>query len=129
MCLLEDIEILRVSCDVHSDNCFPVVAEALRALPFLPPRATLTQFLGQTHAALAYLGWKQHALEIASATHDWPQRCDAEFSRALFLRWLEETAATFGAARSDAGDHPYAPVQLLTVPQAQTLPWSTLTFA
>jgi len=27
-------------------------AEALRALPFLPPRATLAQFLEQTHAAL-----------------------------------------------------------------------------
>src|SRR5207237_1740701 len=127
--LLDDLEILREFCDGHSDKNFQVVAEALRALPFLPPRATLTQFLEQTHAALAYLGWKQHALEIASATHDWPQRCDAEFSRALFLRWLEETAATFGAARSDAGDHPYAPVQLLTVPQAQNRQWSHLIFA
>ena len=127
--LLDDLEILREFCDGHSDKNFQVVAEALRALPFLPPRATLTQFLEQTHAALAYLGWKQHALEIASATHDWPQRCDAEFSRALFLRWLEETAATFGAARSDAGDHPYAPVQLLTVPQAQNREWSHLIFA
>ena len=49
-------------------------AEALRALPFLPPRATLAQFLEQTQAALAYLGWKQHALKIASVTREWPQR-------------------------------------------------------
>src|SRR6266568_876631 len=127
--LLDDLEILREFCDGHSDEKFQAVAEALRAVPFLPPRATLAQFLEQTHAALAYLGWKQHALEIASITHDWPQRCDAEFSRALFLRWLEETATTFGAARSDAGDHPYARVQLLTVAQAQNRDWSHLIFA
>jgi nucleotide-binding universal stress UspA family protein len=127
--LLDDLEILREFCGGHSDEKFQAVAEALRALPFLPARARLVQFLEQTHAALAYLGWKQHALEIASVTHDWPQRCDPEFSRALFLRWLEETAATFGAARSDAGDHPYARVQLLTVAQAQNREWSHLIFA
>src|SRR6202030_2213894 len=60
---------------------------------------------------------------------DWPQRLDARFSRALFLRWLEETAATSGAARSAAGDHPYARVQLLTVAHAQNQQWSHLIFA
>src|SRR6266699_5211698 len=71
--LLDDLEILREFCDGHSDEKFQAVAEALHALPFLPPRATLAQFLEETHAALAYLGWKQHALEIASFTHDLPQ--------------------------------------------------------
>ena len=127
--LLDDLEILREFCDGHSDEKFQAVGEALHALPFLPLRATLAQFLEETHAALAYLGWKQHALEIARVTYDWPQRCDAEFSRALFLRWLEETAATSGAARSDTGDHPYARVQLLTVAQAQNREWSHLIFA
>src|SRR6266581_3195669 len=127
--LLDDLEILREFCDGHSDEKFQAVAEALHALPFLPLRATLAQFLEETHAALAYLGWKQHALEIARVTYDWPQRCDAEFSRALFLRWLEETAATSGAARSDTGDHPYARVQLLTVAQAQNRECSHLIFA
>src|SRR5213080_4128309 len=98
--LLDDLEILREFCAARTDKKFQSAAEALRALPFLPPRATLAQFLEQTHTALAYLGWKQHALEIASVTRDWPQHLDAEFPRALFLRWLEETAATFGAARS-----------------------------
>jgi len=45
------------------------------------------------------------------------------------LRWLQETAATSGAARSDAGDHPYARVQLLSVAQAQNQDWSHLIFA
>src|SRR6266446_4863867 len=98
--LLDDLEILREFCAARTDKKFQSVAEALRALPFLPPLGTLAQFLEQTHAALAYLGWKQHALEIVSITRDWPQRFDTEFPRTFFLRWLEETAATFGAARS-----------------------------
>src|SRR6266480_1462571 len=127
--LLDDLEVLREFCAARTDKKFQSAAEALRALPFLPPRATLAQFLEQTHTALAYLGWKQHALEIASVTRDWPQHLDAEFPRALFLRWLEETAATFGAARSTEGDHPYARVQCLTVAQAQNQKWSHLIFA
>src|SRR4029450_5390468 len=60
---------------------------------------------------------------------DWSQRLDAKFSRALFLRWLEETAVTLDAARSAAGNHPYARVQLLTVAAAQNQKWSHLIFA
>jgi hypothetical protein len=127
--LLDDLEILRAFCSARTEEKFQAVAEALRALSFLPPRATLAQFLEQTHAALALLGWKQHALEIENVTRDWPQRLSVKFSRALFLRWLEETAATFGAARSPAGDHPYARVQLLTITHAQNQEWSHLIFA
>jgi PD-(D/E)XK nuclease superfamily len=127
--LLDDFELLREFCSARAEGKFQSVAEALRALSFLPPRATLPQFLEQTHAALALLGWKQRALEIENVTRDWPQRLDVKFSRSLFLRWLEETAATFGPARSPAGDHPYARVQLLTVRHAQNQEWSHLIFA
>src|SRR5881227_2659616 len=108
--LLDDLELLRVFCATRVDDKSQSAAEALRALPFLPPRATLAQFLEQTHAALSHLDWKQHALELANVARDWSQRLDAKFSRALFLRWLGETAATADAARSAAGDHPYARV-------------------
>jgi hypothetical protein len=127
--LLDDLELLREFCAARSDEKFQSAAEALRALPFLPRRATLAQFLEQTRAAFAHLGWQQQALEIASVTLDWPQRLDAEFSRALFLRWLQEIAATSGAARSETGDHPYARVQLLSVAHAQNQDWSHLIFA
>jgi hypothetical protein len=127
--LLDDLELLGEFCATHADDKFRFVAEALRGLPFLPPRATLAQFLEQTHAALAYLGWKQHALELADVAHDWPQRLEAKFSRALFLRWLEETAATSESTRSAGGDHPYARVQLLTVARAQNQEWSHLILA
>lgn len=127
--LVDDLEILCEYCLRHADEKSQSAAHALRALPFLPQRGTLAQFLEKTKAGLAYLGGKQQAFEIANATHDWPRHLDAKFSRALFLRWLEETAASFGLARSAAGDHPYARVQLLAVSHAQSQEWSHLIFA
>src|SRR5436190_6338260 len=127
--LLDDLELLRGFCATRVDDKSQSAAEALRALPFLTPRATLAQFLEQTRAALAHLNWKQHTLELANVGRDWSQRLDAKFSRALFLRWLGETAATAAAARSAAGDHPYARVQLLTVARAQNQEWSHLILA
>jgi hypothetical protein len=127
--LLDDLELLREFCATRADDKSQSAAEALRALPFLPPHSTLAQFLEQTHAALAHLDWKQHAFELANVARDWSQLLGAEFSRALFLRWLEETAATSEAARSAAGDHPYARVQLLTVARAQNQEWSHLILA
>ena len=127
--LLDDLELLREFCAARGDEKFQSAAEALRALPFLPRRANLAQFLEQTQAAFTCLGWQQQALEIFSLTRDWPQRLGAEFSRGLFLRWLQEIAATSGVARSEAGDHPYARVQLLSVAQAQNQDWSHLIFA
>ncbi len=127
--LLDDLELLREFCATRVDDKSQSAAEALRALPFLLPRATLAQFLEQTHAALVQLDWKQHALELANVARDWSQRLDADFSRALFLRWLEETAVTSDAVRSAAGDHPYARVQLLTVARAQNQEWSHLILA
>jgi hypothetical protein len=127
--LLDDLELLREFCATRVDDKSQSAAEALRTLPFLPPRATLAQFLEQTHAALAHLNWKQHALELVNVVRDWSQHLDAKFPRALFLRWLEETAATSESTRSAAGDHPYARVQLLTVPRAQNQVWSHLILA
>src|SRR5262249_46011846 len=82
-----------------------------------------------TPISLAHLGWKQHTLELANVVDDWSQRLDVKFARTLFLRWLEEVAATSEAERSATGDHPYARVQLLTVARAQHQEWSHLIFA
>ena len=127
--LLDDLELLREFCAASADDKFQATAEALRALFFIPAHATFAQFLEQTHIALAHLGWKQHALELANAVDNWSQRLDVEVSRALFLRWLEETTATSDAERSATGDHPYARVQLLTVARAQNQEWSHLILA
>jgi hypothetical protein len=127
--LMDDLELLREFCAARRDDESQAAAEALRALPFLPPHGTLAQFLEQTQAALAYLGWKQQALELAAIADNWSQRIDAKFPRGLFLRWLAETAVAPETARSAAGDHPYARLQLLTVAGAQNQKWSHLIFA
>jgi len=127
--LLDDLELLREFCAARADDESQAAAEALRTLRLLPARATLAQFLEQSRAALAHLEWKQQALELANVARDCSQRVDAKLSRALFLRWLEEAAATSDAARSAAGDHSYARVQLLTVANAQNQEWSHLIFA
>jgi hypothetical protein len=127
--LVDDLEILCAYCLGRADEKFQLAAQVLRALSLLPLRGTLAQFLEKTKTALAYLGWRQHAFEIASVTRDWPQQLDAKFSRTLFLRWLEESAATFGVARSAAGNYAYARVQLLAVSHAQNQEWSHLIFA
>jgi len=127
--LLDDLELLREFCAARADDKSQAAAEALRTLSFLPERATFAQFLEQTHAALAHLEWKLQALELGNVAHDWSQRLNVKFQRALFLRWLEEAAATSDAARSGAGDHPYARVQLLAVASAQNQEWSHLIFA
>ena len=127
--LLDDLELLREFCAARVDDKSQAAAEALRALPFLPASATFAHFLEQTYAALAHLDWKQHALELANVAHDCSQSLDAKFPRALFLRWLEEAAVASDTARSAAGDHPYARVQLLTVVGAQNQEWSHLILA
>jgi hypothetical protein len=127
--LLDDLELLREFCAACEDEKCQAAAAALRALPFLPARATFAQFLEQTHVALEHIGWKQHARELTSVAHGWSHRLDVKFSRVIFLRWLEETAATPDAERSAAGDHPYARVQLLTVAHAQNQEWSHLILA
>src|SRR5205823_12016106 len=81
--LLDDLELLREFCAARGDDKSQAAAEALRALALLPPRATLAQFLEQTHAALVPLDWKQDALELANVAHDWSRRLDAKFPRAL----------------------------------------------
>ena len=123
--LLDDLDVLREFCARGSDKS-RAVAEALRSLTLLHDRSTLSGFLEKTQSALTQLGWKEHALEIASVTHDWPERVDVEFPRALFLRWLEEIGVTFRPERAAAGNNPYARVHLLGVNQAQNQDWSHL---
>ena len=127
--LIDDLDILRRFCAQESGGKKEKVAAALDAIPFLPARARFSEFLRTTKAALNRLGWKSHWMEISRRTGDWVGKLDIEFSRALYLRWLGEIACSFTAARETIGDHPYARVQLLTVPQAQGQQWSNLIFA
>src|SRR5258708_40025539 len=75
------------------------------------------------------LGWKEHWMEIASRSGDWAEKIEVDFSRTLYLRWLEEFASSFGLERDATGDHPYGRVHLLPIAQAQEQEWSHLIFA
>lgn len=127
--LIDDLEILQRFLVQEPGGTREAVAAALQSLHFLPARASLTSFLHETHAALIRLGLKQHWQEIARRVPDWSDQLEVEFSRTLYLRWLGEIASTFTPARDATGDHFYARVQLLTVPQAQGQEWSHLIFA
>ena len=127
--LIDDLDILRRFCAKESGGTKEKVAAALDSIPFLPARANFPEFLRATKAAFKQLDWKAHWMEISRRTGDWAGKLHIEFSRALYLRWLREIAFTFSVEREMIGDHPYARVQLLTVPQAQGQEWSHLIFA
>jgi hypothetical protein len=127
--LIDDLDILRRFCAQESGGATEKIVAALDSIPFLPARALFPEFLRATKAALNQLGWKLHWMEISRRTGDWVDKLDIEFSRALYLRWLGEIAFSFTAARETISDHPYARVQLFTVPQAQGQEWSHLIFA
>ena len=127
--LIDDLEILQRFLLQEPGDPRQSVAAALASLHFLPARGSLTSFLRQTETAFGHLGWKQHWMEISRRIRDWSARFEVEFSRTLYLRWLGEIASTFSATRDTTGDHPYARVQLLTVPQAHGQEWSHLVFA
>ena len=126
--LIDDLAVLQEFADAAGEKDRKV-ARALQLIEFLPAHATFSVFLDATKSAFSRLNWKQHWIEVASRSSDWAGKVKADFSRALYLRWLEEIAATFSVGRDAAGDHPYARVQLMTIPQAQGQEWSHLILA
>lgn len=127
--LLDDLNVLQQFCAEQSNTNSQAVAAAIRSIHFLPARSTLSKFLRETEAAFARLKWNPRWLEIARRVDERTSACDVEFSRTLYLRWLGEVASTFTKSSETAGEHPYARVQLLTVPEAHGQEWSHLIFA
>ncbi|HEY4282570.1 MAG TPA: PD-(D/E)XK nuclease family protein [Chthoniobacterales bacterium] len=127
--LIDDLDILQRFCAQQPGDIDKSVARVLASIPFLPARALLKDFLHATKTGFDQLGWKAHWMEITRRLGDWVDQLDIEFSRGLYLRWLGDNADTFAASREPAGDHPYARVQLLTVPQADGQEWSHVIFA
>jgi hypothetical protein len=127
--LIDDLTVLRKFCAADSRQEAQNVANAFELIQFLPGHASFSKFLQATEHAFARLGWKQPWMEIANRSLDWAEKVQGDFSRTLYLRWLEEIASTFAAGRDPAGDHPYARVQLLTIAQAQGQEWPHLIFA
>ena len=127
--LIDDLEIIQQLCADGSGSPRDLISETIRSLEFLPRRASLADFLRATEQAFDRLGWKTRQLEIARRLDERITAHDPELTRALYLRWLGEVASTAARSRDAAGEHPYARVQLLTVPEAQGQEWSHLIFA
>lgn len=126
--LIDDLEVLREFWAAQSGEHGPLIVDAIKSLGLLPARARLAEFIKQTEEACRRFGWKQHWLLFAPRFGEWVEKL-GEISRALFLRWLDEVASSFALERGARGDHPYARVQLLTVPHACGQEWSHLIFA
>jgi hypothetical protein len=127
--LIDDLAVLAEFCVTAKEAHGPPIAAAIRSLGLLPSTATLEDFLAQTEAACRRFEWKHSWPRLASRIGPWIERVRGKISRSLFLRWLEEIAFSFALERSATGDHPYARVQLLTVPQAAGQEFSRLIFA
>ena len=127
--LVDDLEILQRFCAGDAQESRQAVAAVLKSFSFLPAQARFSSFLGETKKVFDNFGWKDRWAELSRHVGDWVEQLPVEFSRGLFLRWLDEIASTVKAARTAEGDHPYARVHLLTVPQAQAQEWSHLIFA
>jgi hypothetical protein len=127
--LIDDLEVLREFCAGQTGGHPLLVAEVIRSLGLFPAHASLAEFLKRTEESCRRLGWNQSWWQLAARIDDWVEKLSPEISRALFLRWLDEVAFSFVPERGARGDHPYARVQLLNVPQACGQEWSHLIFA
>lgn len=127
--LIDDLAVLGEFCALSNDEHSPRIAAAIRSLGLLKPSASLGDFLAQTEAACRRFDWSQRWTHLAARIGSWTEQLPGKIPRALYLRWIDEIAISFGLERSALGDHPYARVQLLAVPQATGQEFSHLIFA
>jgi hypothetical protein len=104
-----------------------LLSAALDEIRFVPSDATFAEYLTVTREAFERLGWQERWREIERQAN-WATNIRAEFSRTIYLRWIDEIANTFRVTRDAIGAHPYARVHLLTPAQAEDQTWSYLIF-
>ncbi|MEQ1861673.1 MAG: PD-(D/E)XK nuclease family protein [Chthoniobacteraceae bacterium] len=116
--LLDDIDVLGAWLPGHAD--------AIRAIPRLPARATFGEFVTAVDAAFIALGWTERAAELHRLTTTWPARLDTPIARRTFTSWLREVLVSTGTDRAPEGRHPYSRTHLLTAANARTQTWTHL---
>ncbi|HEX8076440.1 MAG TPA: hypothetical protein VF511_01390, partial [Chthoniobacterales bacterium] len=104
-----------------------LLSAALDQIQFLPAHATFAEYLAVTRKAFEHLGWHERWREIDRQAN-WAGNVRDEFSRTIYLRWIEQIGNSFRVTRDAAGAHPYARVHLLTPAQAEDQTWSHLIF-
>ena len=101
----------------------------LRSVVFLPERATLAEFIGESANIFLALGWDARAGELRRLAADWRDCTRLAVSRRAWLRWLGETLVSWRAERAEGGNHPYSRVHLLPCAQAESQAWTHLIVA
>ena len=128
--LIDNIDVLREYCARKEDSArYDAIVRGLEKIQFLPARATLSEFLSQTHTIFNQLGWKQHWSEVDRLSRTWVARLAESFSKNSYLRWLRQVLGAPSLHRDDYGSHPYSRVHLLAYAEAEGQPWSHLIFA
>jgi hypothetical protein len=128
--LIDDINVLREFCARQKESAkFARIAKMLRSIAFLPSEATLQQFLSETKPIFSKLKWDNRWTEIERFAQGWSAAASAEFSRAIYLRWLKEILDSFTIARAPQAAHVYSRVHLLSYGEADGHEWSHLILA
>jgi PD-(D/E)XK nuclease superfamily len=128
--LIDDINVLREYCARQTEKEKLVrIAKLLRSIAFLPSKAKLAQFLAETKTIFSKLKWDNRWTEIERFAQRWSAASAAEFSRAIYLRWLKEILDSFAIARTPQADHVYSRVHLLSYAEADGHEWSHLILA
>ncbi len=102
------------------------LATGIRALPVLPARATLAEFIRKTGEILQTLDWQRRAEEFSRLAEAWDASPALPVSRRTWLGWLRETLVSWRATRAASGNHPYSRVHLLPSLQAESQSWTHL---
>ena len=95
----------------------------------LPAMASFSEFLEQCMPQLEAIAWPESLdiLGLRAAPYTEQLRC--ELSKAAFLEWLIEVVNVPGRTRATIGRQPFAPIQLVTYPEAVGQAWSHLILA
>jgi RecB family exonuclease len=125
--LLDDLGLLAGWLEAHPRKRHAAaLATALRALPRLPERGALDEYVKRSTEIFRELGWTARAEEMLRLASDWRDAGPLVISRRTWLRWLDEILVSWRAVRSEHGRHPYSRVHLLPYAQAESQTWTHL---
>jgi PD-(D/E)XK nuclease superfamily len=125
--LLDDIGVLREYCARRTNKPNLIqIGKVLRSITFLPPKATLKAFLQETKKVFVEVKWGNRWSALEQFIQNWSDLLPVEFSRAIYLGWLQETLDSFSTSRAPQASHAYSRVHLLTYVEAEAQEWSHL---
>jgi hypothetical protein len=125
--LIDDVQVLRDFCASQTENeKLAQIAKLLAQIDFLPSKASFQIFLDASKSALTKLKWNERWTEIERFAQTWGEKFTIEFSRATYLRWLNEILNSFSIERAPQSSHSNSRVHLLPYGEVAGQEWSHL---